>query len=377
MGGAVRDGLLKKRIRDFDFAVAGGEEALARFLDRRGWGRAFPLSPPGAPFPVWRVAGGGRVIDVARFEGARSIEADLARRDFTVNAMAREASRRVLLDPFGGLADLRRGLVRALSEENLRADPLRLLRAYRLAALHGWSIAPETRAMIRRRAAALASVAPERIHGELVRWLESSRPGPAMRLAAQDRVWNAVFPLPGRRPWTAAAARVRPLDGRRRGPRACADRLALVFRHLRVDPLAAAGVLEARKFSRAESRSVAHRLAFFEAALGRGPLLPALFEFRRDLPQLLAILPLAASGERERRRVREARRAARRCRRGAPPVDGHDVRDWLSLKEGRELGMRLREAEYRYFTGEWKSRSAIRRGLREGGRPIDLTRPLG
>jgi tRNA nucleotidyltransferase (CCA-adding enzyme) len=138
VGGAVRDALLRRPVEDVDLAVRSGEESLARRLSSEGYGAAFPLSPPGSPVPVWRVASKSGTIDVARFERGDTIETDLARRDFTVNAMARAAGRRETIDPFRGRRDLVRGIVRALSEANLRDDPLRVLRAYRIASLRGW-----------------------------------------------------------------------------------------------------------------------------------------------------------------------------------------------------------------------------------------------
>src|SRR4029079_5225484 len=138
VGGAVRDAQLRRPIGDADLAVRSGDETLARRLSASGWGSAFPLSPPGSPVPVSRVASPKGTIDVARFESGDTIERDLARRDFTVNALARAAGSPAVIDPCGGRRDLARGLVRAISEANLRDDPLRVLRAYRIAAVRGW-----------------------------------------------------------------------------------------------------------------------------------------------------------------------------------------------------------------------------------------------
>jgi tRNA nucleotidyltransferase/poly(A) polymerase len=375
VGGAVRDGLLRKTVKDFDLAVADGEEGLARSLQSRGWGRAFPLTPPGASFPVWRVAGGELVADVARLERGDAIEDDLARRDFTVNAMARDLPRGRLIDPFGGKADLRRGVIRAVSEKNFTDDPLRVLRAYRLAATHGWKIAPATRALLRRHGRALSRTAPERVHEELVRWLRCPRPGEALCLAARDGVLAEAFGLARRRAWKAAARAVLALEGVRGRRDILADRLALLFHGLRLTLRRAAGVLLSRKFSREESRSVARRMEFLRAAFSGRPLLRTLFAFREELPQFLGLLAAAASGPEEKRRALEARRAAARVRRGAAPVDGHDLRRWLSLEEGPRLGRLLEEASYRYFTGQWASRAEIRRRLC-ARRPIDAARPV-
>ena len=87
-----------------------------------------------------------------------SLEADLARRDFTVNAMAARLPGYELVDPFGGLADLRRGLLRTpgAPEESFSDDPLRILRAARFTAQLGLTAAPEVRAAMTELAGLLA-----------------------------------------------------------------------------------------------------------------------------------------------------------------------------------------------------------------------------
>jgi tRNA nucleotidyltransferase/poly(A) polymerase len=125
VGGAARDLLLARPVPEVDAAVSGDAEGIARAMESEGFGRAVALSPA-AP-RVFRVAG-KREEDLAEIEGP-SIEGDLSRRDFTVNAMAFDLVERRWLDPFGGLGDLSLGRLREVAPGNLAEDPLRVMSA--------------------------------------------------------------------------------------------------------------------------------------------------------------------------------------------------------------------------------------------------------
>lgn len=101
------------------------------------------------------------------------LEEDLSRRDFTVNAIAADAVTGALIDPFGGQADLARGILRAVGDPDTRfqEDPLRLLRAARFVAQLGFFVEPETAAAMARQAPSLARISQERIYAELTRLL--------------------------------------------------------------------------------------------------------------------------------------------------------------------------------------------------------------
>ena len=139
VGGAVRDAARGVDVADVDLALAGDVEAAARAIARESGGHAFELS---AEFETWRVAAPGSAwtVDIAALRGA-GIEADLALRDFTVNAAAVPLTGGDPLDPTDGLADLEAGVLRAVSPRSFEDDPLRLLRAARLAA--GLELGPE------------------------------------------------------------------------------------------------------------------------------------------------------------------------------------------------------------------------------------------
>jgi poly(A) polymerase len=167
VGGAPRDRLLGRETLDLDIVVDGEVEPAARALGRAARAAAFPLSDA---FGVWRVVDRDRAWQVDLLPlGGGSIEADLAARDFTVNAMAEPIDGGETIDPFGGREDLAAGRLRMVSPEAFAADPLRVLRAARLACELHLEPEPETRAAAAAHARELDRVAPERIFSELKR----------------------------------------------------------------------------------------------------------------------------------------------------------------------------------------------------------------
>jgi hypothetical protein len=164
VGGAVRDELLGRPVVDVDVVSADPEEA-ARAYARRSGGAPFPLS---TKHRSWRVVlEDGRTVDFTPVHG--SIESDLARRDFTVNAIALPVGGGEAVDPSGGRDDLQLRLVRAVSESIFEDDPLRLLRAVRLEEELGFRLAPLTEELTRSQAARIGDAAGERVLAELER----------------------------------------------------------------------------------------------------------------------------------------------------------------------------------------------------------------
>lgn len=147
VGGAVRDAIRGRPVLDLDLAVPGDPRALARRIADLDGGAAFELS---AEHGTWRAIGAERRwhADVGALRGP-TIEADLGRRDFTVNAIAVALPGLTgePIDPFAGSADLRAGLLRAVSPASFADDPLRILRAARLGAELGLELEPGTRAL--------------------------------------------------------------------------------------------------------------------------------------------------------------------------------------------------------------------------------------
>ena len=173
VGGAVRDRLLRRPTADFDVAVDGDPRRVARHLARAANGHCFELSEG---FGAWRVVAHDHSwqVDLLAVWGGR-IEADLGKRDFTVNAIAEPIQGGPYVDPFGGLEDLRRRRLRTVSGGSFVEDPLRTLRLARLACELDFTIDPDTGALARASAPALDTVAPERIFAELKRIVASDR----------------------------------------------------------------------------------------------------------------------------------------------------------------------------------------------------------
>lgn len=191
VGGAVRDAALGRDIADLDLAVAGDPGAAARAIATELGEHAFELS---AEFGIWRVVSshGGFQVDLTALRG--SIEADVAERDFTIGAVAVPLCGGEWVDPFGGLVDLERRVLRAVGEGSFSADPLRLLRAARLAAELGLEIDPGTAALARAAAPRAADPAGERQLTELRQLLGG--PDPLRGLALLDELKLTAVVLP-------------------------------------------------------------------------------------------------------------------------------------------------------------------------------------
>jgi hypothetical protein len=165
VGGAVRDELLHRRVLDVDVACAEPREAANRFARRFG-GSVFPLSERHG---AWRVVDAGAVETVDFTPLPDGIDADLASRDFTFNAIAVGVQSGATHDPHEGRADLDAGVVRAVSETIFVDDPLRLVRAVRFEAELGFRLDERTEALLRASAALVTQPAGERILAELER----------------------------------------------------------------------------------------------------------------------------------------------------------------------------------------------------------------
>jgi poly(A) polymerase len=191
-GGAVRDAALGREVTDLDLAVAGDPGQAAKAIARAGDGHAFELS---AEFATWRaVARDHRwQVDATALRG-ETIEADLAARDFTLGAIAVPLAGGEPIDPYDGIGDLRRRLLRIVSEECFSADPLRLLRAARLATDLGLELDLATAALAREQAQLAAEPAGERQLGELRRLIGG--PDPLRGVALLDELGIAAAVLP-------------------------------------------------------------------------------------------------------------------------------------------------------------------------------------
>ena len=191
VGGAVRDALLLRRSPyfDLDFVMLTRAVKTARKIaDRTKAG--FVLLD--AERQIARVVFAGGTVDFAQAEGG-SLEGDLLRRDFRINAIACNPFTGEIIDPVDGQTDLRLGLVRMISRSNLEDDPLRLLRAYRQAAQLGFAIEPETQSAIRELAPLLSQVAVERVRTELGYLLSNPNGVPWICRGWEDGLFSIWF----------------------------------------------------------------------------------------------------------------------------------------------------------------------------------------
>jgi tRNA nucleotidyltransferase/poly(A) polymerase len=192
VGGVVRDALLGRPLVDVDIAVAGDPEPAARIAAQALGGPRFRLSEE---FGAWRALDRDRSLacDVSQLQGA-TIEEDLARRDFTVNAIAVPLAGAEPIDPHGGIADLERGVLRVLGPEAYEADPLRVLRLPRLAAELGMAPDVETERLTSAAAPRSGESSGERVFGELRRLLVAPGALDGLELARRLRILAAVLP---------------------------------------------------------------------------------------------------------------------------------------------------------------------------------------
>jgi tRNA nucleotidyltransferase/poly(A) polymerase len=179
VGGAVRDALMGRTPTDFDFAVAGSGIDFARDFSRRCRAKLVILSEPDDEARVvWHRE---FTFDFNGFAD-RTIEDDVRRRDFTINALACELTEGrpgPLLDLVAGQADIERRIVRPVGPDSFRSDPLRLLRGLRLALELGFTL---DRAVFEQgRTVSLSATAPERIGSELLRIMEADDSYPLLR----------------------------------------------------------------------------------------------------------------------------------------------------------------------------------------------------
>ena len=187
VGGILRDALLDRPASDVDLVVNTGGRSLATRISAELGGRLVRLG--GHRFAAYRIVAPGSQIDVWDREGG-SLEDDLARRDFTIHAMALEPTAAVLLDPHDGRADLAARRLRATRLSTFSEDPLRVLRVARFAAALDFAVEPSTLDLARDQAGGLRSVAIERVREELGPTLS----GPRAPHAVEMLIALAVFP---------------------------------------------------------------------------------------------------------------------------------------------------------------------------------------
>ena len=206
VGGPVRDALLDRLGNDLDFTTSARPEVTERLL--AGWADA--VWDVGRDFGTIGARKAGVQLEITTYrsdsyqpssrkpavEYGETIEADLHRRDFTVNAMAVSLPARGFVDPYGGLADLAARVLRtpATPQVSFGDDPLRMLRAARFAAQLDFAVAPEVVAAMRDMAGRIDIVSAERVRDELVKLVCSPYPRAGLTLAVDTGLAGRVLP---------------------------------------------------------------------------------------------------------------------------------------------------------------------------------------
>ncbi|MSP78848.1 MAG: HD domain-containing protein [Dehalococcoidia bacterium] len=201
VGGFVRDALLGRASQDVDVCVDRNATDLAReFADVLGGAFVVLDAERDVARAVLERPGGHVHVDFARVRGG-GIEADLALRDFTINAIAvpfplagQEPASWELVDPLHGRADLAASVIRVASSSSFRDDPVRPLRAIRFVAQLGFHLEDATRALLERDGSTVANASPERVRDEFLKALAQPRASQTLRLTDSVGILGVLIP---------------------------------------------------------------------------------------------------------------------------------------------------------------------------------------
>ena len=203
VGGCVRDSLLTRPVKDWDLTTNAKPSQVVKLFEK--------VIPTGIDHGTVTVLQAGEPIEVTTYRGEvgysdgrhpdrivflDSLEEDLKRRDFTINAMAYDVVRRCVIDPFGGQSDLNQKQIRAVGKalERFCEDGLRAMRAVRFAAVLGFEIEAATFSAISQSIDVFRKVAQERIREELTKMLASQRPAHGIELMRTSDLLTHVIP---------------------------------------------------------------------------------------------------------------------------------------------------------------------------------------
>lgn len=259
VGGAVRDVLLARAHGDWDLATSATPDEVQRLFRK-----TIPTGIEHGTVTVVHGRGEERVLtEVTTFRGEglyrdgrrpsevrflRDLVEDLARRDFTINAFAWNPITRVFTDAFAGLADLQRGVLRAVGDpaQRFQEDGLRAMRAVRLCAVLEYRLDEATQAAIAGALPTLAQVSGERVHVELFKLLATPRPSLGLQPMADTGMWALVL---GPTPSAEVEAAITAVELMRPDP---VVRLARLLWPLRADRRRIEAIVEKIKPSRDE-----------------------------------------------------------------------------------------------------------------------------
>ncbi len=359
VGGSVRDALMGRAPSDWDVATTAPPEEVRRTFRR--------TIPTGIAHGTVSVMLGARRYEVTTLRGeagyadgrhpdavtfGATIEEDLGRRDFTVNAIAFHPRTGALVDPWRGLDDLAARTVRAVRDpmERFAEDGLRVLRAARFVASLEFELDPTTEAAIRPNLATYARVSSERVHDEWLKTFASREPSRAFRIMARTGMLEVSAPLLASLDGVAITRALARVD---RAPRAVAPaRLAALLWEVRASEGAIDAWLRALRFSNRERAETLLVLAHRDAVT-RAWEAPSARRFVRgvgaeSLAWVLETLEAAAEGADQRERVERLRGLAEAVVRARDPIDlkalaitGADVMRLSGRGPGRYVGLVL------------------------------------
>ena len=343
VGGAVRDGLLGRlpEAPDLDFIVPGQALVSARRLAREHGGACVVLD---SERDMARIALKKWTIDLAKQDGG-SLHADLNRRDFRLNAigLTLDGTTPRLVDPTGGLEDLRAGRIVAVHEQNLQDDPLRLLRGVRLMAELEMSIDALTLEMIQRNRALLKNAAPERIQAEVLRMVAAP---------AADRAIQIARDLDLLEPWGTTNPRA--FLGGSHALEDCCSALTTSERDqalplARLTALLTDSGLKQLRCSRKQMHRCERLRHWWTQTLGREPSIhpnqlpeQERLQFHQDLENDLPALILALPKSEQEIWLLRWRDAQDPLFHPRPPMDGNSLQRDLKVKPGPILGALIR-----------------------------------
>lgn len=196
VGGYLRDILIGKESKDIDCIVRGDiREFAAQLIVQKKLNNSTIVELKKEQM-IRIVLKNGLTLDFTELKSG--IRDNLAGRDFTMNAIA-WSPETGLIDPFNGIKDIARHRIKAISIDNFRNDPIRLLRAYRFVSELGWKAEPETRKMVRHLRKEIRKSAPERITLEFFKLLNFKNFHNALKMASDDRLLECFLSITHKR----------------------------------------------------------------------------------------------------------------------------------------------------------------------------------
>ncbi len=191
VGGSVRDALMEKSFVDRDIAIKGAEDFAKKMAEK--FNATFIVLDP--EFKIYRLVLEDKInyLDISEIQGG-SIEEDLSRRDFAINAIAVDLSNGEIIDPFGGKKDIENKIIRHIKDSNFEEDPLRILRAFRFASTTGFELSCDTKLCIEKYKHLLYTPAKERINYELMKLFGGGKCSDTLLVMDEFGILEKLFP---------------------------------------------------------------------------------------------------------------------------------------------------------------------------------------